>query len=70
MNENEKLWCKIRRQKDNARRYYLHGKVKELGFRLNPKLKTIYVQTGIVIKTKYIFALQKEFNYSVQTEIV
>ena len=53
------------------RRYYLHYKSRKQGFRIATKDKTVFIphnQMGGV--TKQIKALQNEYNYSLQLEIV
>ena len=70
MNENEKLWCKLRKQKDDARRYYLHSLVKKSGYKIDVRLKTIYIPFNQTELHNSVKSLRDVFNYSVQTEIV
>ena len=69
MNNDEKLWCKLRKQRE-TRRYYLHSLVKKNGYKINVKLKTIFIPFNQSEIHECVKALSVDYNYSVQTEIV
>lgn len=50
-------------------KYYLHRKVKEEGYRVASRKKTIYAHFTNVNFSKYIRKLQDEFGYVVQMEL-
>lgn len=57
----------------NNRRYYLHRKCREDGFKIDAWVHTVYVpfseNIGTETLAKPVRALVKEFDYSVQIEI-
>lgn len=53
--------------KKNNRRYYLHRKIREQGFRLNTKSRTILVQANKPDSlSKQVERLKSEFGYCEQ----
>jgi hypothetical protein len=54
----------------NAVRYRLHRKVKDAGFRMAVKKKTIYSpENSSILANKHLWRLIKEFRYALQFEI-
>lgn len=51
-------------------RYYLHRKVKQNGFRVNSRMKTVYIPFTVKQLDKYCTKLRDVYNYNIQLELV
>lgn len=51
----------------HSRRYYLHRKIKEKGFKFCAHTRTVFFNGEV--EDKHIKRLQKEFGYNIQTFI-
>lgn len=57
------------KKKRNQIRYNLHRKIRQEGFKLSARKRTIYVYFKNLDFTESVLRLRDEFGYSIQTEI-
>ena len=60
--------AELKKQKNQVR-YNLHKQVRKEGFKLETKIRTIYVVFDQLTYTESVQRLRDEFNYAIQTEI-
>ena len=58
----------IASQKSTYRRYRLHQKIKEM-YRYQSSTKTVFLSCDEDLQNKYVLALQRDYNYTIQLEI-